>query len=104
MGGVGSYGNPCYIAAYELMECLNWDPLDTTLISIGTGRSPNTFIAENVSRLWAWEWIGRTLDIFSQSAYDQQVHLVETYFKSLDFRRFQPALRHMHLTAFAQCR
>jgi len=28
-----------------------------------------------------------------QSAYDQQVHLVETYFKELDFRRFQINLR-----------
>ena len=28
-----------------------------------------------------------------QSAYDQQVHLVENYFKHLDFRRFQINLR-----------
>ena len=25
-GGVGSYGNPCYIAAYEANECLKWNP------------------------------------------------------------------------------
>jgi len=92
-GGIGSYGNPCYIAAYEAKECLNWDPADTTLISIGTGRSPYIFDAETTPRLWAWDWIGRTLGVFTQSAYDQQVHLVKTYFKELDFRRFQINLR-----------
>ena len=25
-GGVGSYGNPCYVAAYEAKECLSWGP------------------------------------------------------------------------------
>ena len=92
-GGVGSYGNPCYIAAYEAKECLNWEPADTTLISIGTGRSPYIFNTEITPRLWAWDWIGRVFGVFMQSAYDQQVHLVETYFKELDFRRFQINLR-----------
>jgi len=92
-GGVGSYGNPCYVAAYEAKECLNWDPSETTLISIGTGRSPYSFNTKKVKRLWAWDWIGPVLNVFSQSAYDQQVHLVETYFKELDFRRFQINLR-----------
>jgi hypothetical protein len=92
-GGVGSYGNPCYIAAYEAKECLNWDPGETTLISIGTGRDPYSFNAETISHLWAWDWIGRILGVFLQSAYDQQVHLVDTYFKEIDFRRFQINLR-----------
>lgn len=92
-GGVGSYGNPCYIAAYEAKECLNWDPAETTLISIGTGRDPYSFETKNTSKLWAWDWIGRIFGIFLQSAYDQQVNLVETYFKDLDFRRFQIDLR-----------
>ena len=42
-GGVGSYGNPCYIAAYEAQQCLGWDPEETTLISLGTGRPPYAF-------------------------------------------------------------
>ncbi|MDO9545280.1 MAG: patatin-like phospholipase family protein [Pelolinea sp.] len=92
-GGVGSYANPCYIAAYEAKECLNWDPAETTLISIGTGRDLYTYNAEKPPRLYAWDWIGVVLDVFSQSAYDQQVHLVETYFQQLDFRRFQINLR-----------
>jgi hypothetical protein len=88
-GGVGAYSNPCYVAAYETRECLNWDPGETTLISIGTGRSPYHFDPRKTSKLWAWDWIGKTTDVFLQSAYDQQVHLVETHFKGLDFRRFQ---------------
>jgi len=88
-GGVGAYSNPCYVAAYEARECLNWDPQETTLISIGTGRGPYNYNARQTSKLKAWDWIGKAMDIFLQSAYDQQVHLVETHFKDLDFRRFQ---------------
>lgn len=92
-GGVGSYGNPCYIAAYEAKECLNWDPADTTLISIGTGRSPYKYDSGKAKKLMAWNWIGPVMGVFTQSAYDQQVHLVNTYFQKMDFRRFQIDLR-----------
>lgn len=92
-GGVGSYSNPCYIAAYEARECLDWELSDTTLISIGTGRCPYAHDTKTANRLWAWDWIGRTISVFSQSAYDQQVHLVRSYFQNLDFRRFQVNLR-----------
>jgi len=92
-GGVGSYGNPCYIAAYEAKECLNWDLSETTLISIGTGREPYSLKSDRVRRMWGWEWIGPALGAFTQSAYDQQVHLVNTYFDQIDFRRFQVNLR-----------
>ena len=92
-GGVGSYANPCYVAAYEARECLGWDPAETTLISIGTGREPYAYDPADAPRLWAWDWIDRAMGIFQQSAYDQQVHLVEGYFEGLDFRRFQVNLR-----------
>lgn len=88
-GGVGSYGNPCYVAAYEARECLNWDPRETTLISIGTGRPPYDYDAKKVAKLWAWDWIGNVLGAFQQSAYDQQVALVRDHFPGLDFRRYQ---------------
>jgi len=92
-GGVGAYSNPCYVAAYEARECMEWDPAETTLISIGTGSNPYEFSAEKIALSWAWDWIGRVLNVFSQSAYDQQVHLVETFFETLDFRRFQIGLK-----------
>lgn len=92
-GGVGSYANPCYVAAYEAQECLHWDLAETTLISIGTGRSPYSYDPAKAQRIWLLDWIKRILGVFSQSANDQQVHLVETFFKDLDFRRFQIDLR-----------
>jgi hypothetical protein len=92
-GGVGSYANPCYLAAYEARFCLNWDPAETTLISLGTGRYPHTLQPGDADRFWAWNWIGQVLGAFLQSADDQQVHLVDTFFEQLDFRRFQVDLR-----------
>ncbi len=88
-GGVGAYANPCYLAAYELLFCLGWQPAETTLISLGTGRSPHHFDAGQANRLWAWQWIEPMVSAFMQSADDQQIHLVNTFFQELDFRRFQ---------------
>jgi len=92
-GGIGSYANPCYLAAYEAKFCLKWDPNETTLISLGTGRGPNGFKAGNARRFMAWDWLSPTLDAFIESAGDQQVHLVDTFFQDLDFRRFQVDLK-----------
>jgi len=88
-GGVGSYANPCYIAAYELCFCLDWEPAETTLISLGTGRDPHTLESGDADRFRVWNWLGPILGAFLQSADDQQVHLVRTFFEQLDFRRFQ---------------
>ena len=92
-GGVGSYANPCYLAAYEARFCLGWDPAETTLISLGTGRDPHRLQPGDADRFWAWDWIWPVLGGFLQSADDQQVHLVRTFFEQLDFRRFQVDLR-----------
>jgi len=92
-GGVGSYHNPCYIAAYEAQFVLGWDPAETTLISLGTGREPHSLEPEQIKRFWPWHWISPVLGAFQQSSDDQQVHLVENFFKELDFRRFQVDLQ-----------
>ena len=88
-GGVGSYANPCYLAAYELSYCLGWDPEDTTLLSFGTGRSPNAMRPGEPNRMAPWDWVEPVMDAFLTSASDQQVRLVDTFFNKLDFRRFQ---------------
>ena len=92
-GGVGSYANPCYLAAYEARFCLQWDPKETTLISLGTGRDPQTLKPGQPGRFRAWDWLGPTLGAFLASADDQQVRLVDTFFHDLDFRRFQVDLK-----------
>ena len=95
-GGVSSYGNPCYYAAYEIMKQLSvmngWNLKETTLISIGTGRSKKPQKVEpkkgDVKFISPLGWIDLVLGTFMDSANDQQVHLVDTFFKDLDFRRF----------------
>lgn len=88
-GGVGAYANPCYLAAYEAVQVLGWNPAETTLLSFGTGREPYSFTTRLGRRLLAWDWIARIFGVFLHSAEDQQVHLVESLFDQLDFRRYQ---------------
>jgi hypothetical protein len=88
-GGVGSFNNPCFLAAYETQFCLKWKPEETTLISLGTGRMPNSYKIGQANRFLPVHWLAPLLDGFAGSAADQQVHLVDTFFKELDFRRFQ---------------
>lgn len=95
-GGVGAYSNPCYLAAYEARFVLDWDPAETTVISLGTGHDPHTLEPGEANRFYAWDWIGPVLGAFLQSADTQQVHLVNTFFEELDFRRFQVDL-HEHI-------
>ncbi len=88
-GGIGSYVNPCYIAAYEALFCLQWKLEETTLISLGTGRDPQAVKPGQANKMAVWNWLIPLEDAFLSSTSDQQVHLVETFFKGLDFRRFQ---------------
>jgi hypothetical protein len=92
-GGLGLYENPCYLAAYEILFVLKWKLQETTLISLGTGRNPNAIQAAQPERFQTWEWLKPLLDAFLVSASDQQVHMVKTFFHSLDFRRFQVDLK-----------
>ena len=93
-GGVGSYGNPCYLAAYEIQFVLKWPLEETTLISLGTGRFEKGMTFGQADRFLPPQWIAPLLDGFLHSADDQQVHLVSSLFKELDFRRFQVDLEH----------
>ncbi len=88
-GAIGSYNNPCYLAAYEIDQMLKWKHSDVTLISLGTGRSPSTIKKGDVDSFNTITWLTPILDSFGYSAQDQQVNLVDTYFPNLDFRRFQ---------------
>lgn len=91
-GGVGSYANPCYIAAFEAAICLkDWLPEETTLISIGTGRSKDegTLKPGDADHFNALDWAPHVVDTFVSDASDQQVRLVMRFFAALDFRRFE---------------
>jgi hypothetical protein len=88
-GGVGSYTNPCYIAAYEAAYLRGWDPKETTLISIGTGREPGGLPPYEADHYNAIEWVFPLVNTFLADANDQQVRVVRQFFPDLDFRRFQ---------------
>jgi len=89
-GGVGSFSNPCYIAAYEIKFCLkNWNMEETTLISIGTGRAKQGLKPYEANKYCQLKWIRPMFDTFLLDANDQQVRLVKRFFSDLDFRRFQ---------------
>ena len=92
-GGLGSYCNPCYLAAYEIVFALGWKPAETTLISIGTGRDPNTVKPGEANHFLPLRYITPILDAYQVSAADQQVDLVQKLFDHLDFRRFQVDLK-----------
>lgn len=88
-GGVGSYVNPCYLAAYEACIVKKWNPAQTTLISIGTGREPHKVKKWDANHYWPWQWLGPILSAFLECSDDEQVRVVKTFFDKLDFRRFQ---------------
>lgn len=92
-GGVGSYNNPCYLAAYEVQYSLPWKPEETTLLSIGTGREKGHIQKGTVDRFLPPQYIGPLIDAFTHCAADQQVDLVTKLFPALDFRRFQVDLQ-----------
>jgi patatin-like phospholipase/acyl hydrolase len=88
-GGVGSYSNPCYVAAYEAVYCQKWNPMETTLISIGSGRTPDLLKPHQADKFVSIQWLTPLVDSFLDAANDQQVHVVKEFFSDLDFRRFQ---------------
>lgn len=93
-GGVGSYNNPCYLAAYEiyvfLQRAWEWKPEETTLISLGTGEDPPSFKKKDENKRLGIKKLAESIfGAFMQSADKQQVSLVNFFFEDLDFRRFQ---------------
>ncbi len=88
-GGVGAFTNPCYVCAYEAIRVLGWDPNETTLISLGTGRAPGGLQPYQANRFFIWDWLSPLLDTLMGDSNDQQVRLVQQIFPDIDFRRFQ---------------
>ena len=89
-GGIGSFGNPAFIAAYEARFYLKWKPEETTLISIGTGKATQPGLPLNApNRFISYQWLQPILDTFLTDAGDQQSRVVKELFEGMDFRRFQ---------------
>ncbi|MDO8754179.1 MAG: patatin-like phospholipase family protein, partial [Anaerolineales bacterium] len=92
-GGVGSYNNPCFLAAFEAVNYLKWDVKETTLISLGTGRALEHVKVGDPDRYTVIDWVPQVIESRAQDATDQQIGLVKLMFPGLDFRRIQVDLK-----------
>jgi predicted acylesterase/phospholipase RssA len=97
-GGVGNFGNPALVVAWELCDEDNPDPIrrykpeTVTVFSFGTGtlsKAASQRLYGKAKRWWALDWIPRVLDIFMASAIRQQSRDIVTHYKKIDLRRFQ---------------
>ena len=100
-GGVGIFGNPALVTAWELCDPRNpddtrrYNPAQTTVFSFGTGTVPAAIYQRtfgDASRWWALEWIERVIDIFMDTAIRQQSRDLVFAYPEIDLRRFQVAL------------
>lgn len=100
-GGVGNFGNPALIAAWELCDRRNpdplrqYDPAATSVVSFGTGvLSRDTYrrVHGDPRAWWALEWAPRALEMFGDSAIRQQSRSILAAYPGIDLRRFQVEL------------
>jgi predicted acylesterase/phospholipase RssA len=100
-GGVGSFGNPALVVAWELCDTRNpdasrhYDPAQTTVFSFGTGTvSAATYRREHgaPTRWWALDWASRAIDIFMDTAIREQSRNIVYTYQGIDLRRFQVEL------------
>lgn len=100
-GGVGSFGNPALVVAWELCDPRNpdegrrYDPENTTLFAFGTGHVSRDNYRRKYgtsTKWWALEWVPRVLDMFGACAIREQTRNVVYAYPQLDLRRFQVEL------------
>lgn len=96
-GGTGSYGNPAYIAAREMVEWQQYDPAQTSVISFGTGwvKAPQFEQANGKPDDWTiTSWIsGIIAMLIGDSARAQSLDILNDFGpRNIDLRRFQVTL------------
>jgi hypothetical protein len=97
-GGVGTYGNVCYVATVEAMDYFGdgesgWHDNNVIHYSFGTGMPSRTLPRGAIKRWMPWRWPVWLLDEAMVEASDNSVRFtLRHYGKRLDFRRYQPSL------------
>lgn len=98
-GGVGNFGNPALVVAWEMCDPRNvarrYDPATVSLISFGTGYVPPEVYARTYGRVpgwWALEWAERVTDLFTDDAIREQTRNIPGYYPGIDLRRYQVTL------------
>lgn len=113
-GGVGSFGNPAALVAWEL--CSNfrrkdlitpdranarhnpYDPETVTVFSFGTGYIDDDMYTRRYrkpNQWWALDWATRSPDLFMNDANRQQSRAILYEYRGIDLRRFQVVLPKM---------
>ncbi len=91
-GGVGSFGNPCLATSVEAVEYLGMQPENLIHISLGNGYQANTQGEGEGKGFWLKSWIEYLISEGLDDAAMQQVFMTRAIYRSMDFRRYNPAL------------
>jgi len=98
-GGVGNFGNPALVAAWELCDVRNpdrcCDPRTVTLFSFGTGYVPTEIYQQtygSARNWWALEWAERAIDLFVDDTIREQTRSILGQYQGIDLRRYQVML------------
>jgi hypothetical protein len=102
-GGVGSFGNPAYIATREAIEWQGYRPQDITLFSFGTGWVSASNFEKSNGKPSGWrilDWAQNVIWVILDDAIRaQSLDIITDFIRSqpdssaLDFRRFQVELQ-----------
>lgn len=102
-GGVGSFGNPAYIATREAIEWQGYHPQDITLLSFGTGWVNASNFEKAYGKPSQWrilDWAQNVIWVILDDAIRaQSLDIIIDFIRSepestaLDFRRFQVELQ-----------
>jgi patatin-like phospholipase/acyl hydrolase len=93
-GGVGSFGNPAYVATQEIITFQNLPPNTVSVLSFGTGWVKEENYARDVGEPTKWlglDWaMNAPLLITGDATRAQSIDIIDRYGAAgLDFRRFQ---------------
>ena len=91
-GGVGSFGNPCLATSVEAVEYLGMQAENLIHISLGNGYQANTQGEGEGKGFWLKSWIEYLISEGLDDAAMQQVFMTRAIYRSMDFRRYNPAL------------
>lgn len=107
-GGVGNFGNPAAVVAWELCDNHRrkdlipperenarhnpYDPQNVTIFSFGTGYMSDDMYKKQYGtppKWWALNWSTRAIDLFMNDANRQQSRGIVSQYRGIDLRRYQ---------------
>ena len=91
-GGVGAFGNPCLATSVEAVQYLDMAPENLIHISLGNGYQSNVQEEGAGRGFWLKSWIEYLLSEGLDDAAMQQVFMTRAIYRTMDFRRYNPAL------------